>query len=91
MLKFLVIILLVAIYVAISYWLISKEGFDTAREYAQYLINDADGYFAYLIERYRNERGEQWVRKFTVVYSIEIVLLLPILSVLFEIKYLFKK
>ena len=91
MLKFLVIILLVAIYVAISYWLISKEGFDTAREYAQYLINDADGYFAYLIEINRNKYGEQWMRKFTVVYSIEIVLLLPILSVLFEIKYLFKK
>jgi hypothetical protein len=91
MLKFLIIILLVAIYVAISYWLISKEGFGTAREYAQYLMDDADGYFACLIERYRNKHGEQWVRKFTVVYSIEIILILPILEAWFEIEYLFKK
>jgi hypothetical protein len=91
MLKFLVIMLVVAIYVAISYWLISKEGFDTAREYAQYLINDADGYFKYRIERGRNKYGEQWVHKFTVVYSIEIILILPILEAWFEIEYLFKK
>ena len=91
MLKFIQILLLVAIYVAISYWLISKDEFDTAREYAQYLIDNADGYFAYLIERYRNKRGEQWVRKFTVVYSIEIILILPIISAWLAIKYLFKK
>ena len=91
MLKFLVIMLVVAIYVAISYWLISKDGFDTAREYAQYLIDDADGNFAYLIERCRNIYGEQWVRKFAVVYSIEIVLILPIVAAGCEIEYLFKK
>lgn len=91
MLKFLIIILLVAIYVAISYWLMSIDGFDTAREYAQYLMDDADGDFAYLLERCRNKYGEQWIRKFTVVYSIEIILILPILAASFEIKYLFKK
>jgi hypothetical protein len=91
MLKFLIIILLVAIYVAISYWLISKEGFGTAREYAQYLMDDADGDFACFLEICRDKYGEQWIRKFTVAYSIEIILILPIMTAWFDIEYLFKK
>ena len=90
MLKFLIIILLVAIYVAISYWLMSIEGFDTAREYAQYLMDDADEDFAYLLERCRNKYGEQWIRRFTVAYSIGIILILPIMEAWFTIEYLFK-
>lgn len=91
MLKILEIILLVAIYVAISYWLISKEGFDTAREYAQYLMSDTYSGFGQYIETCRNRYGESWVRVFTVAYSIEIVLILPIITAWFDIEYLFKK
>lgn len=92
MLKILLIILLVAIYVAVSYWLIAKAGFNTAREYAQYLMQDADSNgddFAYYIEALRNRYGEQGVHKFTVVYSIEIVLLVPIVEVWVAIDGLF--
>lgn len=91
MLKFLEIILVIAIYVAISYWLISKEGFDTAREYAQYLMSDTYSDFGQFVETCRNRYGEQWVHKCTVVYSIEIILVLPIMTAWFELKYLFKK
>ena len=91
MLKFLLIILLVTNYVAVSYWLIQKNGFDTAREYAQYLMNDTYSDFGQVIEVCRYRFGEQWIRKFTVVYSIEIVLLEPIIAAWVKIEYLFKK
>ncbi len=91
MLKFLVIILLVTNYVTVSYWLLTKDGFDTARECAQYLMSDTDSDFGQLIEKSRYRFGESWVRVFTVLYSIEIVLLEPIMTALVKIEYLFKK
>ena len=92
MLKFLLIFLLVAIYITVSYWLITKEGFDTVREYAQYLMQGADGDcddFAYYVEAARNRYGERWIRAFTVLYSIVIVLLVPIVTVWIAIEELF--
>ena len=91
MLKFLLIILFVAIYIAVSYWLMAKEGFDTARECAQYFMQGADGDcedFSHYVEKCRNRYGESWIRVFTVAYSIEIVLVIPIITACLAIEEL---
>ena len=91
MLKFIQILLLVVIYIAIGEWLILvRSGFNTAREFAEHLVMDDEDTRA-CRDRVINAYGEGGLRITIMLVTVLLVVTAPIVVLISAIKNLLLK